>query len=485
MITPSRSQIIRRVVVYIAMTISVLTLSTLLVFAMLGYRYNQQQQTFIQGGLVQFISEPLGARVRVGEVDLANQTRSKITLNPGDYTVKMSRDGYRDWTKDITVKAGTVLWLNSARLIPNDIETKSVLELPKLGSVAMQERGQNIILLPDASKPELQVIKSNDTEPEPRTVTLPTANIPSEEGQTFRLVRQSGDNRHLLMTQTYGETTRWIVADIDRPEDSYVIATDQGLTVSDVQLDPSSDSRAYVLYSDGSTRRLEVGSGERSEVLVSNIASFTITSRGAVYYATRPAADAPTRIQTGYISSGKDTPRTIETLETAAPVRIAAGQYFDTLSIVTSTGALSTIKMYEDFPASDSTDPIKATQSERIITPEAVQLLSFKANGRFIALQQGRTQTIYDLDLSKQTDVPLFGATSDSVRQIEWLDSFHFWDDASSSARHYEFDGTNQHALTSVAPGFSAAYSQNKEFFYSIGKTDNGYSLQRTRLLVD
>ena len=94
---------IRRVVVYTIMVTAILSITTILLLLMLGYRYNQGNNNFVQGGLVQFNSQPTGASVRVGSADLASRTRSKITLNPGDYKVRMSLNGYRDWEKDATV----------------------------------------------------------------------------------------------------------------------------------------------------------------------------------------------------------------------------------------------------------------------------------------------------------------------------------------------------------------------------------------------
>ena len=76
------------------MTTAVVGLSIILLFLMLGYRFNKDQGTITQGGLVQFITTPPGARVTVGSAQLANITPSKITLTPGTYGVSMERNGY-------------------------------------------------------------------------------------------------------------------------------------------------------------------------------------------------------------------------------------------------------------------------------------------------------------------------------------------------------------------------------------------------------
>ena len=125
--TPSkRSQLIQRVVVYSAMTIGVVVLVTFLVFIMLGYRFNRDTSSIQQGGLVQFASRPIDASVTVGNAKLTDLTPSKITMNPGTYDVKMSKKGYQDWTKNVDVCSGEVLWPNYAQLVPNNVATEGL-----------------------------------------------------------------------------------------------------------------------------------------------------------------------------------------------------------------------------------------------------------------------------------------------------------------------------------------------------------------------
>src|SRR5690348_1900762 len=127
---PSKQrQRIIRALVYSAMTLTVVLLVTILVFVMLGYRFNKQTSTIQQGGLVQFNTRPTGANVTVGSAKLGSRTPSKITLNPGNYSVKMEKSGYLPWNKAVEVKAGQVLWLNYAQFVPEKITTNQVMSL--------------------------------------------------------------------------------------------------------------------------------------------------------------------------------------------------------------------------------------------------------------------------------------------------------------------------------------------------------------------
>ena len=120
-----------------------------------------------------------------------------------------------------------------------------------------------------------------------------------------------------------------------------------------------------------------------------------------------------------------------------------------------------------------------------IRTSTPISFASFKANGRFAVLQQARMQTVYDIDLKKKSDVAIEGLTTDLMKPLQWLGTFHFWNDATGFARQYEFDGTNQQPITEVTPGYPAAYSPNQKYFYTIRTTDSGVSLQRTLMVLN
>lgn len=476
-----KRETIRRVVVYTIMVTAILSLTTILLLLMLGYRYNKGDNNFIQGGLVQFNSQPTGASVRVGSADLASRTRSKITLNPGEYKVRMTLNGYKDWEKTATVQPGTVLWLNYAQFVPAAPQTTGVFETQKLASVAMQEQGRRIALLQDAGVPTITTVATNDDQISPKPITLPVSSYAASSTHAFSLEKLSGDNKHLLVKHQYDAGVEWLIVDLDDATKSYAITSDVANQITGVQFDPSSADTAYALFVDGSVRKVSVDNGEQSEVLLRNVADFTLTSSGSIFYTTRRAEGV---VSTGYLTKGKTESRTIDSFKSDEPIHIAAGKYFSTFYIATSLGSNTTINAYETFPESDSETELVATSQKNITTTAPVTLLSFKADARLVAIQQARSLTVYDVDLSRQSDIALKGVAQDISKPIEWLNAFHFWNDGSGSARQYEFDGGNQEDITPVAPGFSAAYSQNKRYFYTINKTEQGFSLQRTRMVL-
>jgi hypothetical protein len=68
----------------------------------IGFHDNQGPQ-LSKTGILQIKSKPTGAQVHI-DGQLRGATDDDITLTPGKYTVRVSKDGYNDWQKDIQIE---------------------------------------------------------------------------------------------------------------------------------------------------------------------------------------------------------------------------------------------------------------------------------------------------------------------------------------------------------------------------------------------
>lgn len=83
--------------------------TTLAVLYAQGYRLIPRDgKTIVEGtGLLVLTSKPDGARVYINN-ELSTATDQTINLEPGNYEVKIEKDGYFAWKKKITIKEGEV-----------------------------------------------------------------------------------------------------------------------------------------------------------------------------------------------------------------------------------------------------------------------------------------------------------------------------------------------------------------------------------------
>ena len=103
----------------VAITFLLLTATAIAVLYASGYRLSQQNgKTFVEGtGVIVLTSAPDGARVFVND-HLTTATNNTINLQPGEYDVRIEKEGYFSWKKKIVVKEGEVSQAN-ALLFPS------------------------------------------------------------------------------------------------------------------------------------------------------------------------------------------------------------------------------------------------------------------------------------------------------------------------------------------------------------------------------
>lgn len=81
-----------------------------------GYRPNIQNRIIQGTGLISLTSYPKSARVIIND-RLTTVTDDKLYLTPGDYTIKIEKDGFSPWQKTVPVKSELVTSVD-ARLFP-------------------------------------------------------------------------------------------------------------------------------------------------------------------------------------------------------------------------------------------------------------------------------------------------------------------------------------------------------------------------------
>lgn len=463
------------------MTVAVVGATVILILLTLGYRLNFTNGTIRQGGLVHFISQPSGADVMVDDLRLSNKTRSKITLYPGNYQVRMQREGYQTWQKRVEVKAGAVLWLNSALLIPTQPKTTELYKPTTLVSTAFRADGKYVALLQDATKPQLDVITiDRDTVQKKDTITLPESSYQKAKKHQFALAAWDEDSRWLLVKHQYGSAYEWIVVNT---EDPAKVATIAGTTARQVLFDPRSNDSIIVRSSDGLVRTVQLSSGKQSDVLVPNTANMQLGSDNVLTYTTIPTKD---QVSLGYLTLGASKGRVIRTwnVPRGQSAQFAQGTYFRNQYIASSSGTEVAIERVTALPASDSDDPLQFEAIKTLSVPQPVEGIRMEGQGRFVAAQHGASLTVYDLELAREYTTPIGDTDSATNKQsspLKWLDPFHFWDTSTGFLRQYEFDGTNQVSVVAVKKGSEAGYSSNYEYLYTIG-ADN--QLQATALRV-
>lgn len=468
------------------MSLAVILLVTILFFFMMGYRFNRDNGSIQQGGLVQFESQPSGASVEINGKQLGTRTSAKTTLAAGAHTITMERTGYHRWQKAVSVQAGSVLWLNYARLIPLTLEPTHVATFKAVTSSVASSNKKWMALIEAADTPSVTVANLSQADPELTRVTLPAASytIPeNKENQTFTLQTWDNANRRLLVKHVYdGDKTEWIVVDTQRVEQTKNLTTSLGIDATEVVFHPSDANRLYI-RDKNELRSVDMDAVTLSGPLVENITYFK-PYKDIVLYAT--AQNETTKERTiGYYDANSRKAHTIRTYtgEPRGELRVAVGRYFEATYVALVHGDTVEV-MQGDLPRQDVREISTLTTVATMTIPGGVSHIASVNSGRFIVAQSHNAYVVHDLELKKTTRTALHG-TAPVARELGWIDDYILWSDQDGTLRTYEFDGANQHDIMSVVPGMAATLSPNGTYLYGVSKSeDASFHLSRVRLIL-
>lgn len=96
-----------RVLIAIITIIVVFSLGSLAYFYANGYRFDGKNNTIKPTGLLVLKSDPDGAQIYIDD-ELKTATNSTISIEPGVYRIRIEKEGYLSWNKELTVEKSIV-----------------------------------------------------------------------------------------------------------------------------------------------------------------------------------------------------------------------------------------------------------------------------------------------------------------------------------------------------------------------------------------
>ena len=79
-----------------------------------GYSFDFKNHSFVRTGILTLRSDPSSVNVYVNDKLVRKNDGDIQFLKPGDYNVKVEKNGYRTWQKRLPVKQGEVTWVSPA-----------------------------------------------------------------------------------------------------------------------------------------------------------------------------------------------------------------------------------------------------------------------------------------------------------------------------------------------------------------------------------
>lgn len=269
----------------------------------------------------------------------------------------------------------------------------------------------------------------------------------------------------------------------DRNRDKNLTRT-LSIDLKDVAFAGTNGSTLYGLTVDGVVRKLDLNGATLSGGLISNVTRFSVFDTSIISYVGTDPADAEVAVA-GVYRDGDETPHVLRRVTNKeASLFIAVTKYYGSDYVALAEGDKVSI-LKGSYPGSSDQDVSSLKRFDEVELNAPVTHLSFSPGGAFLLAQANDQFVGYELEHLRATKGTVSPAGGAAAQPLEWLDSAHLWSDDTSSLVMRDFDGTNAHAIMSVAPGYGASLSQNGRFFYGVRVNENTHVLQRVRMILE
>ncbi len=467
-----KKELLGRIFAYLAMFFSILILATYIIGSLFGFKlkFTNQQVTVERRVFLRFNSLPAGATVYIDDSPLFQKTPTKATLPLGLRQVKLKRDGYQTWSKWIDPKAGSLVWLNYALLVPKKITSEDLLEYEQLDQSLASPSGKHFLFQPLLSSPAFDLVDVNNTplkvEKLLLTDDLYTEADNLEINHKFEAVKWDMAGRYVLLCHTFGEQKEWLVLDTQNVNLSKNITRIFNINIDQIDFFGPGGNIFFVLDKQD-IRKINLSAGTISRVLVDSVESFKTYQNKEIIFQRRVAGPV-TLSEIGVYRDGMDTPKIIKQVE-SDNIKIALTRYFN-----------------DDYIAySDAKNVYLLNPQSQVISFEVSQPpddLEFSATGQYLLIRTGQSFMVYDIEYENsetfskkcQSDKFAFG----------WLNETHLWFNCDNKLTIQDFDGANSYSLGAIANKQDVLLSHTNKHIYTTAVVDDKFLFQRINLVA-
>jgi hypothetical protein len=473
----------RLIIGYCLMAVALLLATTLLLFAALGYGINRTTGEVVQNGLVFVDAHPEAANMRINGQD-RGQTDGRFVLEAGNYSLQLSRDGYRAWNKDFVIQGGSIVRLVYPFLFPTQLVTAAVTTNTVAPDVVTESPDRHWIVMhqPNALT-TFQVIDTSLKKNVATPIAVPAALFAGHTVQKLEFSEWSTDNKSVLLKAYYEGGYDYIIVDRDKPESSVNISQVMGRTYSTVTLRDKQSDRLYTYDANGGVlQSVELKTKLTTQIATSVVSFWPYKDTNILYVTTTGAPAGKVNV---HLRDGQSD-YLVRELAAGPKYQLNLAEFDGDMYLTAGSSADGKQYIYKN-----PLDALKKNDTAlnipllllKLDNPDAV---TFSANARFIALQSGSKFEVYDAETKQQyrfdTKLPLTPG-----QKATWMDGHRMMLISEGKMNVFEFDGMNKQTLVNTDQNFIPLFDRDFTAMFTYGvqvgdATKSG--LSRTELIV-
>ena len=448
----ARRQSRRIIISEVLMVLTVIVTVLILAFVVSGYWVGSDFKIERQG-LLQIYSTPTGADIEVdgNPTSWLQRTNTSKTLAAGKHTIKLTKEKYDTWSREINITEGLLYRLHYPRLFLQDRVKESAYESSaNLASVSPDRNW--MLLMNNTTSWELINLDTDNIKPTKLDLSeiLPFSSRAS--GATVGLftgsvvdAKWAADNEHLLL-QIVGEgKTNWVLLNTKNPASSINLSKEFNADFSKIKiLDQSANNLIAVL--NNNIHRIDAGAKQISAVLIPNIESFDYYEQNVVFSAKDPETGkyyvAITKLGSDEITNLKE--------DLDAPVRVIITKFYDDEYIGLLAENSITLYLKKDF--------VEKNSYQISFNPEKIKV---GASGEAIVMYTGGHIATIDMEAQE-----LFEWDT-GTNNFGWLDGSMIYAVRDGILNVYDFNGLNHRGLSdNVSSHFPVTITSDKYLYY-------------------
>ena len=480
-------RVLKRIATIIISLIVIVFGTYFLIKLVSGWKFDYKSPgLFKPQGILQINSNPTNASLYVNNQKYKSNTKIKMVASPGDYDLRIEKDKYRPWQKNVPIFQDELTWVEYPRLFPKKLKTSNVLNLPATLSEGLSSGdGKFYAFLSDKTKPELTVVDIRQKETKTENITIPEKFFTNQKLRNFKLVSWVDGDKSILVSFTDSDNVSgdetFILVNLEEPKKSINLSDTFGVSLKDVIF--VSDKTLYANVN-STVRYLDIENETISGPIAKNVDKFKIFE-DYVLFVSKP--DETNTIQVGYAKKDYKAPKIITSVAKKEDqgTFLDVGKYYDRYYIMVSNGNVA--HLYKTKSLKEESDQaIKLKDVVAMKTKKPIIYTNIISNGQLATIQSDDEFVTYNLEEREKSRSGLDAMSQeDSPKKLNYLDAYYFWREKDGKLQVFEFDGKNKNTLVDFQAKFGLTIDSDGKYIYYVDKNkDDSYSFRRLLIKV-
>ncbi len=479
-----RNHRIRLYIGYGLLTCAVAIATIILVYVGSGYFVDRKTGDLIQNGQLYLNSAPEGASIFLNGRQQRPRTAGRLVIPSGKYSVVLKRDGYRDWSADVSLDGGVVQRLDYARLIPKTLKSIPLQTFASSPYSITQSSDRNYLSLQFADKPlSIFIIDLTKADSEPKEIILAKTLFadPAKLGQIV-LTEWADDSKHFIVKNVVDNIAKdYLVVNRDLPDQTINLTLQLHLD----GLDFSMRDNAFDQYYAYDAAQKTLGTINLSDKILvpklTDVTTFKTVGPNTILYVTSTAASTKTKMQVRLLSGDKN--YLMREVPQSVTYLIAISKLNSQPVIAIGVASENKVTILRNPLAYLKTHPAQLLpQPTTVLQVESPTEVSFSTDATAVMARGGQHFAAHNFDEDKTARFD--ASVSLPATLLKWADGKHLIAVSGADSYLFDYDGANLQKMVPSIDGFGAYFdiSYQAVFSFRVGSEGKPFDVTRASL---